>query len=413
MKQIGISSAPNAEKIDVRLSRRALFNPFRWRKGPNITRLETAFAQKFGGVGAISFESGRVGLWAILRALEIDKGDEVLIQAFTCVVVPDAILWAGATPVYVDIGEDYNATAELIERQITSRTRVIVVQHTFGIPSQVDKIMEVARKHKLVVIEDCAHTVGGVYKKGLLGSWAPISFFSFGQEKAISSTRGGIVVTKDGQFLGKLRQVQGQLPYPSRWAIVQRLLHPILWSIIRPTYYFWLGKAILFFALKTRVITYIVTPQELHAGKPPYFPSRLANAQARIALSQLERVEKFNKKRTELAVLYHWHLGKIMGIKVCDDLTSPLLRFPLRLGDPEGLWEFARKRHIILESWYDNPVFPKGTSLAKVGYVKGMAPNAEKLGREMINLPLSPTMTQADGERVMRAVKEFLKKYES
>src|SRR5437588_89478 len=103
LKQIGIASAPNAEKLDVKLSRRLLLNPFRWRKGPYIKKLEEEFAKRFGGAGAVSFESGRVSLWAILKALEIGEGDEVIVQAFTCVVVPDAVIWAGAKPVYVDI----------------------------------------------------------------------------------------------------------------------------------------------------------------------------------------------------------------------------------------------------------------------------------------------------------------------
>ena len=237
LKQIGIASAPNAEKADGQLSRRLLFNPFRWRKGPSIKRLEGEFARQFGGVGAVSFESGRVSLWAILRTLGIGEGDEVVVQAFTCVVVPDAVVWAGAKPVYIDIGENYNCDPDAIVGVITPRTRAIVVQHTFGIPAQIDKIMEIARKHRLVVIEDCAHTVGGIYKNGLLGSWAPISFFSFGQEKAISAVRGGVVVTKDLVFAEKLRELQGKLRYPTRRAIVRYLLHPIMWRVINPTYY--------------------------------------------------------------------------------------------------------------------------------------------------------------------------------
>jgi dTDP-4-amino-4,6-dideoxygalactose transaminase len=413
IRLISIASSPNVEKEDIKLSRLLLFNPFRWRKGPFISRLEEEFAKKFGGAGAVSFESGRIALWAILKSLGIETGDEVIIQAFTCVVVPDAVIWAGAHPVYVDIRDDFNADPDAIEKAITAKTRVIVVQHTFGIPAEIDKIIAIARKHKIVVIEDCAHTVGGVYKRGLVGSWAPISFFSFGQEKAISSVRGGIVVTKDKGFGDKLRELQANLRYPSRRAVMQRLLHPILWAIIAPTYYFLIGKVILWFSYKLHLITYIVTPQELTAGRSPYFPSRLANSQARLALSQLKRSERFNKKRIELSVYYHRHLSKIIGIKMPEDFSSPLLRFPVKLGDSIGLREYGRRRHILLESWYDTPVYPKGVDMAKVYYIKGSCPVAEKVARGIINLPLNPTMSIGDAARVVKITKEYLKKHES
>jgi perosamine synthetase len=413
IKQIGIASAPNAEKIDVKLSMQSLFNPFRWRKGTAIAQLEAEFAKKFGGVGAVSFESGRVSLWAILKALGIGDGDEVIVQAFTCVVVPDAVIWTGATPIYVDVRDNFNADPEEIERAITPRTKAIVVQHTFGIAAEVDKVMAIARKQRVVVIEDCAHTVGGVYKKGLLGSWAPISFFSFGQEKAISSVRGGIVVTKDAQFAEKLRDTQSSLKFLSRRSIVRYLLHPILWSIVNPTYYLVLGKGLLFLAYRLRLTGFLVTPEELRAGKPPQFPAKLANAQAAAALSQLNRVERFNKKRTELAVYYHRHLGKILGIKTPEDFSSPLLRFPMRLGNSSGLREYARTRHTILGNWYNEPIYPKGTDLAKVCYKKEMYPNAERLSQEVINLPLNPTITTKEAARVVKIVTEYLKKNES
>src|SRR2546429_1736720 len=367
----------------------------------------------FGGAGAVSFESGRVNLWAILKALEIGEGDEVIVQAFTCVVVPDAVLWAGAKPVYVDIRDDFNADSAAIEKAITSRTRAIVVQHTFGVPAEIDKILEIGRKSKIVVIEDCAHTVGGVYKKGVIGSWAPVSFFSFGQEKAISSTRGGIVVTKDAGFAEKLRELQASLKFPTRRSIVRYLFHPILWSIVSPTYYWILGKGLLWLAYRLRLTEFLVTPAELSAGKPPQFPARLANAQARLALSQLERVDRFNKRRVELAVYYHRHLSKILGIKMLEDLSTPLLRFPLRLGDPAGLREYARKRHIILGNWYDAPIYPRGVALEKVYYKKESCLVAEKLAREAIDLPLNPTMSTREAARAVKVVREYLKKYES
>lgn len=101
------------------------------------------------------FFKGRIALYAILKAMGVKAGDEVIIPGFTCVVVPNAVLYLGAKPVYVDIeAHTYNINTKRIEEKITEKTKAIIAQHTFGIPAEMDKILEIAKKHNLYVVED-------------------------------------------------------------------------------------------------------------------------------------------------------------------------------------------------------------------------------------------------------------------
>ncbi|MFN6946977.1 MAG: DegT/DnrJ/EryC1/StrS family aminotransferase, partial [Cytophagaceae bacterium] len=111
--------------------------------------------------------------------MRISQGDEVILPGFTCIVVPNAIIYLGAKPVYVDINsETFNIDPQLIEENITEKTKAIIAQHTFGIPADMDKILHIANKHNLFVIEDSCHALGSKYKGKYVGSFGDAAFFS-------------------------------------------------------------------------------------------------------------------------------------------------------------------------------------------------------------------------------------------
>ena len=122
---------------------------------------------------------GRVALYALLKAFDIGVGDEVIVPAFTCVAVINPIVYLGARPVYVDIGpRTYTIDPGRIERAITPRTKVILAQNTFGLSADLDSIVEIAKRHHIWVIEDCAQGFGGFYKERPNGTTGDASFFS-------------------------------------------------------------------------------------------------------------------------------------------------------------------------------------------------------------------------------------------
>ena len=134
----------------------------------------------------LCYSRGRVALKAILRGIGVSGGDKVAIQAFTCSAVPEAIMAAGALPLYVDIESDgFNMDPEDLRKKISHRTRAIIAQHTFGIPADMDRILGIANESQIPVIEDCCHTLTSSYKGKVVGSFGVGSFYSYGWGKPV------------------------------------------------------------------------------------------------------------------------------------------------------------------------------------------------------------------------------------
>lgn len=394
---IAIGLSPNTEEKDYLTAFKLLFTPENYVKGKYIKKFEDWFKDYFKAGFAISFDSGRSSELAILSSIGIGRGDEVLVQAFTCIAVPNSVIWSGAKPVYVDIErESFNMDPKDLERKITKKAKAIIVQHTFGIMGEIREIREIAKKHNLVVIEDCAHSLGAVLN-------ADVAFFSFGRDKVISSVFGGMVVTSNKALGEKVSDFQKRLSFPNIFWIIQQLLHPIFFSIILPTYnFFGLGKIILVTAQKLHLLSFPVDPIEKRGGKPKFYPKKMPNALAKLALVQLTRLESFNKKRKTIAEVYKKEFNTKINIA-----RNIFLRFPILVDRPSELLSFAKKRGILLGDWYSNVFDPKDINLNKIGYEVGMCPVAEKVASKIVNLPTYPRMTKADAQKVIKLVKEF------
>jgi len=193
--------------------------------GPAVAGFEAAFAERIGVRYAYSFSSGRVGLYGILRALGIGEGDEVLLQAPTHIVVANAIRYVGARPVYVDCTLDtFEMQLDDAEAKIGPRTRALLLQHTFGIPGDLGRALEVCRRRGLALIEDCVHALGARYAGQPVGSFGSAAFFSTEETKTISTTMGGVAVTGDPEIATKLQSFQLACSWPPRgsWPATSR-----------------------------------------------------------------------------------------------------------------------------------------------------------------------------------------------
>jgi len=185
------------ELIDVLESRR----PFRWSAAESkVLEFEKAYANHIGVKHAIGVTSGTTALYAAMAALEIGPGDEVILPAWTWYADYDAIVLSGALPVFAEIDDSFNIDATDIEHRITPRTKAIVAVHLQGTTADMDPIMAIAEKHKLLVLEDCAQCLGGKYKGKYVGSIGHIGINSFQQSKSITSGEGGAVVSSDGKL---------------------------------------------------------------------------------------------------------------------------------------------------------------------------------------------------------------------
>ncbi len=374
---ISPSLSPNTETEDVWEAIGVLGNPRAWQQGSAIDNVEKWF-------NGVSFDSGRSALFALLQTFDIGLGDEVLMQAFTCVAVPNSVRWTGATPVYVDIDESYNIDPKDLEKKITKQSKAIIVQHTFGVPAQMDAILAIAKKYKLVVIEDCAHALGATYKGKKVGTLGDAAFFSFGRDKVVSSVWGGVATISQKLKVEsqKLREFQEKLQYPSHLWIAQQLLHPIAFAAILPTYNMVVGKVILEALKQVKLLS---------IPNPPFLsPRRYPNALAQLLLKQLVKLERYNKKRRGIASYYQSQLQDRAL-----DKGAIYLRYPILVDEPAKVIQRAKKQGILLGNWYHNVIDPKGVDLNAIGYDRGSCPRAEELATQSINLPTRITEKEA------------------
>ena len=409
---ITISLSPNTEKDDIFLALKLILSPWRWKKGKYIEKLEKEFAKYLGVKYAVSFNSGRTAELAILKSLRIGRGDQVLLQAFTCVVVPNSLLWIEAKPIYVDIDKDtFNINPNDLEKKITSSSKAIIVQHTFGQSVEMEKILKIAKKNNLIVIEDCAHALGTRYKGQLTGTFGKTSFFSFGRDKVISSVFGGMAVTND-DFVGeRLKDFQKNLRYPSYFWIFQQLLHPLIFNLlVLPFYNFaGIGKIILFLFQKAGLLSFPVEEKEKLAQKPRSHPKKIPNALAVLACSQFRKLEGFNKRRVKTADYYQQSLKELLVQLPKTKDGSIIFRYTIKTKEAHKLYQFAKKRGMILGNWYSNVIDPKGVDFDKIGYEIGSCPIAEQVAKEVVNLPTHPRMRKKEALKVIKLIKEYFR----
>jgi dTDP-4-amino-4,6-dideoxygalactose transaminase len=381
-----------------------------WKKGEKIDELEEEFKKYLGVKYAVSFNSGRSSFLVILKSLDLESGDEILLQAFTCNAVPNPIIWSGLKPVYVDCDEKtFNIDIEDLKKKITIKSRVVVVQHTFGLPADLDKISEICQKNNLILIEDCAHSFGAEYHNRKVGTFGKISFFSFSRDKVISSVYGGMVATNDNELAKKIKEFQEKLDYPSNFWIFQQLLHPILMDkIILPTYSI-LGKYLLILFQWLHILSKAVHWKEKRGRKPDYFPKKLPNALSSLALNQFKRLDKFNEYRRGIAEFYYENLkdSKFELPPEFEDRKQIFLRFTIKHPKAHEIIREAWRKNILIGDWYDKVIAPHDTKLDKMKYKAGFCPKAEKLATETFNLPTHINISKQDAEKIIQFLRDL------
>ena len=409
-RTIHIGLSPNASWEDFFLSFKLLFQPWKWKRGVAVSKAEQWFKDYFGVGAAVSFNAGRSALLAILQSLKLPTESEVMLQAFTCVAVPNSIKWAGYQPVYVDIDSTLNFSVDDAGKKLTPRTKVMIVQHTFGIPADMDEIVAFSQKHDLILIEDCAHAFGATYKSKLIGTFGDAAFFSFGRDKIVSSVFGGMAIINQKSKIKnqKLLEYQKVLPYPPYFWILQQVLHPV---ITVPVLYLYnllnLGKAILYLAQKVRLISFPVYPEEKYGFRSAEFPKRYPNCLAEILLGQLNHLDEFRKRRRLVAKSY-FELLHMPGYYLPKNVSgATYLRYNLQTDQANEIRYLAKRKGIILGNWYSQIVDPSGVSLKLADYTPGSCSNAEKAARKCLNLPTYPILTKTQIKRILVLLNNF------
>jgi len=369
---------------------------------------EQMLKEYFGTPYAFTFWKGRVALFAILEAINIGSGDEVILPGFTCVVVPNVIKYLGARPVYVDIDpKTYNIDVSKIEEKITQKTKAIIAQNTFGLPPDLDKILDIANRYGLYVIEDCAHGLGGRYKGRINGTIADAAFFSTQWSKPFSTGLGGIAITNNVEIGQKIEKNLKKYVEPSlREKIILKILLLSYDYLMRPFIYWTALRSYRFLSNNGLVIGSSSADELERPIKPEGFEKRLSNIQAYAAIEALKKINKNIGHRKEVARQYSALLAEL-GISnpfIPQDIEHSFLRYPLLVNDKRAVLKLAQDKRIEIGDWFVSPLHPIKEGLSKWDYRQGMCPIAEYVSKHLINLP---THQGIFGERLER-IKAFV-----
>ena len=399
-KVISVSLSPNTEKDDISLAFKVIFG---LKRKENTKKLEKIFRNYFGFKNAFAFNSGRSSLIAILKSMEIKEGDEVVVQAFTCNAAVNPIIYVGAKPVFVDINKELNMDSKSLVQKISKKTKAVIIQHTFGNPGEISEIKNICKKNNIYLIEDCAHSLGAMYKGEFCGFFGDASFFSFGRDKVISSVYGGMVTVNNNSLIKKVSEFQESLKNPSIFWIFQQLLHPILLNIfVLPIYNIKLGRAIMAGLINCNILSKAVTRKENKGELPNYFPKKMPNALSALAIHQLKKLERYNKHRIEIASYYN-----LLFLKPANK-NSIYMKYPLIVNNPSKVFNELRKKNIYLnDGWSGSPIMPKLTSLEKVCYSNGSCPNAEEIANKIISLPTHINISKRDAKLIFDSLEEL------
>jgi len=366
-----------------------MFREF-WSGGPytdmgTIAEYENQFARHCGVKHGVSFGAGRMALYSILEALGIGEGDEVIIPAFTCVVVPNAIIYQGAKPVYVDIDPVlFNIDTTRIEAAITSNTKALYAQHTFGGVCDIENLRSIGIKYGIPVIEDGAHALGAFYKTKPVGSLTEVAFFSTDHSKIINTHLGGICVTNNDDIASRLRAIQQRSPFLER-----QLTRKLIRSFLMEYFFFlpgifWFGGLLVAFLNRFRVFFYFL--DELKTVKPTTYayPCRLSSAQAKLGLSQLNGLINNIEHRKIIASWLEQRIGWNQTNQ-SGTTENAWLRYSFLVKD-RAKFESNFNKHFELGTWFTTVVGGRTKGLNEVGYF-GNCPKAEFVSRHIVNLP--------------------------
>ncbi len=278
-----------------------------------IESFEKKFAKYIGRKYAIFTNSGTFSLYLCLKELDLERGDEIVISALMVKEVVDVINMLRLKPVFVDIDETYNIDPDLINSKITKKTKLILLSHLFGNPAKVHKILNIAKKNNIMIIEDAAQSLGIEYKGKNLGSFGELSYFSFGLLKDFTTLGGGMILTDNLNYYKNIKKKTQSLRKHSKIQLFKKWLKlklvrfstsPIIFNVFTYPFMRLFGKKVDKYFRKEKLT------QKVFVRNFGYGVSQL---QAFVGLQNIETIEKDLKKKLKISKLYSKKLNQKSG----------------------------------------------------------------------------------------------------
>lgn len=316
-------------------------------QGEIVEKFEKKFAEYIGTKYAVAVSSGTTALHTAYIAAGIGPGDSVITTPFTFRATISMLEAVGATPIFVDIKNDFNMDEEQIEKAIRKDTKAIVPVHLFGKPCNMDRIMEIAKKHKLLVIEDCAQACGAEWKEKKVGSFGIANIFSFYPTKIITTGEGGMIVTNDKDLYDKMKKIRnhGMSSYGD-------------FEIMGYNY-------------------------------------RMTNIAAAIGLEQMDKIEQFIRTREEIAFTYNKYLEEQIDIIEPEKNTRHVFNnYTFRVKNRELFIKNLRANGVDARVYYEKPFAD--------------LPNVKKIAKEIVSIPIRPNLTSEEINHIIYNIQEAL-----
>ena len=341
-------------------------------EGPFVERFERAFANRVGRKWGVAVCNGTAALDAAIEALGIGAGDEVILPAFTIISCIGQLIRCGARPVLVDSdARTWNMDVTQIEEKITPRTKAIMVVHTYGLPVDMDPVLQIAKRHGLFVIEDAAEAHGQTYRSRPCGGFGDLSTFSFYPNKLVTTGEGGMIVTNDDRLAAECYSLRNLCFQPQRRFVHERLG----WNL------------------------------------------RMTNLQAALGVAQLERIDEFATRKRAMGKLYGELLSGVRGVQLplarTDYAENIYWVYGLVLGDEVDFDGAAAMKKLAAAGVGCRPFFcPMNQQpvLLERGLFAGESyPVAERMHRKGFYIPSGLALTRDQMTRVAEAVGSILK----
>ncbi len=330
-------------------------------QGPRAAQLEKKFAGVCGTQFAIATSSGTTALHVALLAHEIGPGDEVITTPFTFMASVNAILYAGAKPVFVDVEEDtFNINPELIEAAISPRTKAILLVHLYGYPCNMEAITRIAQKNNLVIIEDACQAIGAKFQGKMVGSFGT-GCFSLYATKNVMAGEGGMITTSDENIATRCRMIRNH-------GMQRRYYHDMLG-----------------------------------------YNFRISDLHAAIGLVQIDRLQEFTEARNANAKFLNRKLTSVKTPVVKSGYEHVWHQYTIRVDagcDRDVAVTKLNERGIGTGIFYPVPAY-KQAHLVEAGYGDLYLPVTERLVKEVISLPVHPQLSQDDLNAIVIGVNQL------
>ncbi len=333
--------------------------------GPNISEFEKKFASYIGTKYACAVSSGTAGLHLAVKALGLKNGDEVITTPFSFIASSNCLLYEGVKPVFVDIEENtFNIDPDKIEAAITMKTKALLVVHIFGQPAEMDRIMKIAKRHNLLVIEDACESVGAKYMTKSTGTFGNIGVFAFYPNKQMTTGEGGMVVTASQRIYNTCVKSRNQ----GRGKNMHTISHEIMG-----------------------------------------YNYRMDGMSAALGISQLNKVDKFIRERRKISKWYTDSLTNIAGIvipKTLVDRSHSWFVYVIRVTDgnrdslQKKLIKMGIQAKVYLPTIHLQPFMKR-----EFGYTPGDFPVAEKVSSQALALPLFVGLKKKEVIRITNIIK--------